>query len=79
MMRASQQRVFVALVATVIGLAVGALTGYWLGRAIVKGQAEGRLDQQATRILLEGETSKAGVAPGARQVEWIALQLLFRC
>ncbi len=59
MMRASQKRVFVAFVATVIGLAVGALTGYWLGRAIVKGQTEGRLDQQATRILLEGQTSKA--------------------
>ena len=59
MMRASQQRVLVAFVVTVIGSAAGALTGYWIGRSMVKGQVEGRLDQQATRILLEGETSKA--------------------
>jgi sensor c-di-GMP phosphodiesterase-like protein len=59
MMRASQQRVLVALLATVIGSAVGALAGYWLGLGIVKGQVEGRLDQQATRILNEGKTSTA--------------------
>lgn len=59
MVRTSQQRLLVALVATAISCAVGALTGYWLGRDFVKRQAEGRLDQQATRILIEGETSKA--------------------
>ncbi len=59
MMRASQQRVFVALIATAIGTTVGVLTGYWLGRGIVIEQALGRLDQQATRILVEGEASKA--------------------
>jgi sensor c-di-GMP phosphodiesterase-like protein len=59
MMRASQQRVLVALLATAIGSAIGALAGYWLGRGIVKGQVEARLDQQATRILNEGKTSTA--------------------
>ena len=59
MMRASQQRLFVALIATAIGTTVGVLTGYWLGRGIVIEQALGRLDQQATRILVEGEASKA--------------------
>jgi sensor c-di-GMP phosphodiesterase-like protein len=58
MMRASQQRLLVALVATAIGAAVGALAGYWIGHTIVMGQALGRLDQQAMRILAEGEASK---------------------
>src|ERR1035438_8306656 len=59
MMRASQQRLLVALVATAIGAAVGALAGYWIGHTIVMGQALGRLDQQAMRILAEGEASKS--------------------
>ncbi len=58
MMRPNQQRLLVAFVATAIGAAVGALAGYWIGHSIVMGQALGRLDQQATRIMVEGEALK---------------------
>lgn len=59
MVRTLQQRALVALVATVLGVATGALAGFWLGRTLVVSQASGRLDQFATRIMSEGERSTA--------------------
>ncbi len=59
MMGPNQQRFLIALLAVAIGSAGGALAGYRLGRGIVLRQFEGRLDQQVTRILAEGESSKA--------------------
>jgi len=59
MMRTLQQRVLVALLATAIGVAGGALAGLYLGRAIVLRQVEGRLDQYVARIRTEGETATA--------------------
>ena len=53
MMRTLQQRVLVALLATAIGVAGGALAGLYLGRAIVLRQVEGRLDQYVARIRTE--------------------------
>ena len=59
MVRTLQQRALVALVATVLGVAAGALAGFWLGRTLALTQASGRLDQFAMRIMSEGETSTA--------------------
>src|SRR3569833_968851 len=46
------QRVFVALVSTIVLATAGALGGYVLGHAYALRQAESRLDQYANRILL---------------------------
>ncbi len=59
MVRTLQQRVLVALVATVLGVAAGALAGLWLGRTLAINQASGRLDQFASRIMAEGDSSTA--------------------
>ena len=59
MVRTLQQRILVALVTTVLGVAAGALAGLWLGRTLAVNQASGRLDQFASRIMTEGESSTA--------------------
>src|SRR3569833_715541 len=51
------QRVFVALVSTIVLATAGALGGYVLGHAYALRQAESRLDQYANRILLATITS----------------------
>jgi sensor c-di-GMP phosphodiesterase-like protein len=51
-MRTLLQRVFVAIVSTIVLATAGALGGYLLGHAYALRQAESRLDQYANRILL---------------------------
>ena len=57
MMRSPQLRILVALLAAGLGAACGALAGYQLGCAIALRQTQLRLDQYATRIMEEGQTS----------------------
>ena len=52
-MRTVFQRVVVAIVSTFVLATAGALGGYLLGHAYALRQSESRLDQYATRILLE--------------------------
>ena len=58
-MRAIQQRVRIALGATVIGTIAGALGGYLLGRATTLSQTEARLVQYSNRMLNEGDAGTA--------------------
>jgi sensor c-di-GMP phosphodiesterase-like protein len=59
MMRSSTHRFFVIAVSTVLLAAAGMLAGYVFGRYIVLRQTRVRLEQYATRILMEGATSRA--------------------
>ena len=52
-MRTLLQRVFVAILSTLVLATAGALGGYLLGHAYSLRQAESRLDQYANRVLLE--------------------------
>jgi sensor c-di-GMP phosphodiesterase-like protein len=56
-MRTLRQRVLVTLAATVVAAAVGALAGFLLGRALTLHHEVAKLDQYATRIRREAETS----------------------
>jgi sensor c-di-GMP phosphodiesterase-like protein len=56
-MPAFRQRIWIALIATSLGTAVGAVAGYMLGRTITLKQAEARLEQFATRVIDEGQNS----------------------
>lgn len=58
-MRTFRRRVWVAVLATGCGTAVGVLAGYMLGRALMLGQGEARLEQYATRIISSEERSKS--------------------
>lgn len=58
-MRSSSQRAVFALVATVIGVAVGIVAGNWTGREIALQQSELRLDQFAQRNQQEGDANTA--------------------
>src|ERR1700757_106436 len=58
-MRTVQQRVWVAIVASVFGTLAGAIGGYFLGRATMLGQTETRLAQYANRITSEGDAATA--------------------
>ena len=58
-MRALQQRVWIALVATLFGTIAGALGGYLLGRATTLNQTEARQVQYSNRMLSEGDAGTA--------------------
>jgi sensor c-di-GMP phosphodiesterase-like protein len=58
-MRTHPQRVFVALLATLLGVTCGALAGYWAGRELTLRQAEMRLDQFSRRNQVEGDATSA--------------------
>jgi sensor c-di-GMP phosphodiesterase-like protein len=58
-MRAIQQRVWIAFGATVVGTIAGALGGYLLGRATTLSQMEARLIQYSNRMLSEGDAGTA--------------------
>ncbi|HEU5350223.1 MAG TPA: EAL domain-containing protein [Terracidiphilus sp.] len=59
MTRASQQRLIVALVSTVIGALCGMAAGYGVGCALMVRQGEARLAQYAGRIVDHNQTSMA--------------------
>jgi sensor c-di-GMP phosphodiesterase-like protein len=58
-MRTFRRRVWVAVLATGCGTAVGGFAGYLLGRALMLGQGEARLEKYATRIISSEERSKS--------------------
>src|ERR1700739_3034713 len=58
-MRSLQQRVWIALVATLFGTIAGALGGYLLGRATTLNQIEARQVHYSDRMLSEGDAGTA--------------------
>src|ERR1700742_514128 len=58
-MRTFRRRVWIAVLATGCGTAVGSYAGYLLGRALILGQSQTRLEQYATRIIDAEERSKS--------------------
>lgn len=58
-MRTFGQRVWVAILATSIGLAGGICAGYVLGRVLTLQQSEARLEQYAAKVISEGERATA--------------------
>ena len=58
-MRTRSQRALVGLVATLLGLLLGAIAGFWTGHVITLRQAGARLSQLAHTAMVEGEVSTA--------------------
>jgi sensor c-di-GMP phosphodiesterase-like protein len=58
-MRTFRRRVWVAVLATGCGTAVGGFAGYLLGRALTLGQGQAKLEQYAARIIGSEERSKS--------------------
>jgi sensor c-di-GMP phosphodiesterase-like protein len=58
-MRTHPQRLMVGLLATLLGVSIGALAGYWAGRELTLRQAEIRLDQYSRRNQVEGDATSA--------------------